>query len=53
MYIISSVLYGDVTNFCPALVEMDMVECAELHFIYLRRPCSEMYEVRGDLFFMW
>jgi hypothetical protein len=31
---------------------MDIVEYAALHYMYLRRPCSEMYGVRGDLFFM-
>jgi hypothetical protein len=30
-----------------------MVDCAALYYVYSRRPCGEMYEVRGDLFSMW
>jgi hypothetical protein len=40
-------------DFCPALVEVDTVDCAALYYIYWRRPCNEMCKVRGDLFFMW
>jgi hypothetical protein len=40
-YYVYCVAWGG--NFCPAVVEVDMVDCAALYYIYSRRPCSEMY----------
>jgi hypothetical protein len=38
----SSAAWGG--NFCPALVEVDTVDCAALYYIHSRRPCSEILE---------